>query len=143
MAARHQRRGNTCRLCASQGELLKAVRLDIAPAKDNSVDKDKPEKETQGHKVETKSDPVVVDADADADTKVESDPVVVDANADTKDESDPVVVDADAKSDPVVVDADADADTKVETESAAVDADAKVDAPQPASEPKKRGKASK
>lgn len=106
------------------GELLKAVRLDIAPAKDNSVDKNKPEKETQGHKVETKSDPVVLDADADAGTKVESDPVVLDA---------------DAKSDPVVLDADA----KVETESAAVDADAKVDAPQPASEPKKRGKASK
>lgn len=90
------------------GELLKAVRLDIAPAKDSSVGEDKPEEVAQGHKVETEGDPVV------------SDPVVLDADADAGTESDPVVID------PV-----------------AVDADAKVDAPQPTSEPKKRGKVSK
>jgi len=113
------------------GELLKAVRLDIPPAKDNSVGEDKPEEVAQGHKVETKSDPAVVDAGT------EGDPVVVDANADAGTEGDPAVVDADAKSDPVVVDAGTESDPVV------VDADAKVDVPQPTSEPKKRGKVSK
>jgi len=129
------------------GELLKAVRLDIASAKDSSVDKDKPEEVAQGHKVETENGPVVVDAD----TKVETDPMVIDAgsvvvDADAKVETGSAVVDTDANadvpqptSDPVAVDAGA----KVETDPVVVDADTKVDVPQPTSEPKKRGKASK
>lgn len=109
------------------GELLKAVRLDIAPAKDNSVGEDKPEKETQGHKVETKSDPVVVDADADSAAAGAADAVATDA--------------ATAANGDTAADGDAAANAVADTAADAVVTDAA--ATQVASEPKKRGKASK